>query len=55
LPKFKIGTSHFGNIFEIWIGVQEEETFEKIKMRINSKESFAQMDKNCDIKDGIRG
>ena len=37
------------------MGIQEEETLEKVKMGMDSKENFAQMHKNRNMEDGIRG
>jgi len=53
--KLQVSTPHSGNIFNIWMGYQGKEALEKIKMGMNSKESFAQMHKNRYMKDGIEG
>jgi len=53
--KLKIGTSYSSNILQIGKWIQGKETFEKIKMGIDPKESFAQMNKNCYVQDRIRG
>ena len=37
------------------MGIQEEETLDKVKMGMDSKENFAQMHKNRNMEDGIRG
>ena len=43
--KLKIGTSYSSNILQIGKWIQGKETFEKIKVGVNSKKSLAQMDK----------
>ena len=50
--KLKISPSHSGNVSNIWMGIQGEETFEKVEIGMNSKESFTQMHKNRDMEHG---
>jgi len=44
--KLKICTSYPSSIPRIGKRIQGKETLEKIKVRVNPKESFAQMDEN---------
>ena len=52
--KLKIGSNNRGNIQKVWIRVQEEKTLEQIKVRVDSKKSLAQMNKNGNMEDGSR-
>ena len=50
--KLKIGPTNRGNIQKIQIGIQEEQTLEQIKVRVDSKKSLAQMNKNSNMENG---
>ena len=50
--KLKISPTNRGNIRKIRIGVQEEQTLEQIKVRVDSKKSLAQMNKNINMENG---
>ena len=50
--KLKIGPTNRGNIRKVRRGVQEEQTLEQIKVRVNSKKSLAQMNKNRNMENG---
>ena len=52
--KLKIDPTNRGNVWKIRIGVQEEQAFEQIKVRVDSKKSLAQMNKNGNMEDGSR-
>ena len=47
--KLKIGSTNRGNIRKIRIRAQEEQALEQIKVRVDSKKSFAQMNKNSNM------
>ena len=44
--KLKIGTTNRGNIPKVRTWIEKKQALKEIKVGIDSKESFAQMDKN---------
>ena len=50
--KLKIGSINRSNIRKIQIRAQEEQALEQIKVRVDSKKSLAQMNKNSNMENG---
>jgi len=53
--QLNTNASYHCYIFLAGLGLEVEEVFEKIKMGFDPQESFAQMDENRNVKDGVWG